>query len=124
MGFRGHSDFVTVGLNIGQPGCPVPTLGLTWHTTLQPVVLERWPAAPPPKGGALTTIANWRGYGSIDYEGVFYGQKVHALRELITLPTLTTEVFELALVIDPGEVKDLAALAANRWRLVDHVAGR
>ncbi len=119
MGFGGHSDFVTVGLNIGQPGCAVPTLGLPWLTTLQPVVLERWPAAPPRKGGPLTTIANWRGYGSIEYEGIFYGQKVHALRELITLPTLTPEVFELALVIDAGEVKDLAALAAHRWQIVD-----
>lgn len=125
MGFGGHSDFVTVGLNIGQPDCPVPTLGLNWVPTLQPVVLERWPAAPARKDGALTTIANWRGYGSIEYEGVFYGQKVHALRELITLPTLTPEVFELALFIDEGEVKDLAALAANRWRIVkpDDVTG-
>ena len=119
MGFDGHSDFVTVGTNVGLPDCPVPTLGLNWLPTLQPVVLERWPMAPTRPGGALTTIANWRGYGSIEYEGVLYGQKVHALRELMALPTLTTEVFELALVIDPGEVKDLAALQANRWKLVD-----
>ena len=125
MGLGGHSDFVTVGLNIGQPDCPVPTLGLDWITTLQPAVLERWPVTPAPKAGSLTTIANWRGYGSIEHQGIFYGQKVHALRELITLPTLTSEVFELALEIDPGEVKDLAALAANRWRVVspDDVAG-
>jgi hypothetical protein len=37
----------------------------------------------------------------------------------MTLPTLTAEVFELALVIDPAEVKDLALLQANRWRIVD-----
>lgn len=125
MGFDGHSHFVTVGVNIGQPDCTVPTLGLNWLPTLQPAVLERWPMAPPQSGGALTTIANWRGYGSIEHDGVFYGQKAHALRELITLPTLTSEVFEVALVIDPGEVKDLAALEANRWRIVDpaEVAG-
>ena len=125
MGLGGHSDFVTVGLNVGQPDCPVPTLGLDWITTLQPAVLERWPVTPAPKAGPLTTIANWRGYGSIEHQGIFYGQKVHALRELITLPTLTSEVFELALEIDPGEVKDLASLAANRWRVVspDDVAG-
>jgi hypothetical protein len=119
MGFEGHTDFVTVGLNIGQADCTVPTLGLDWHTTLQPVVLERWPMSPPRPAGPLTTIANWRGYGSIEHAGIFYGQKVHALRELMTLPTLTAEVFELALVIDPAEVKDLALLQANRWRIVD-----
>ena len=125
MGLGGHSDFVTVGLNIGQADCPVPTLGLDWVTTLQPAVLERWPVTPAPKAGPLTTIANWRGYGSIEHQGIFYGQKVHALRELITLPPLTSEVFELALEIDSGEVRDLAALAANRWRVVkpEDVAG-
>ena len=125
MGLGGHQQFVTVGLYIGQADCPVPTLGLEWVTTLQPAVLERWPVSPAPKNGPLTTIANWRGYGSIEHQGIFYGQKVHALRQLITLPTLTSEVFELALDIDAGEIKDLAALNANCWRIVDpaRVAG-
>src|SRR5687768_16823046 len=36
--FKGHDDFVTVGLNVGRPGCDVPTCGLRWVTTPQPVV--------------------------------------------------------------------------------------
>jgi glycosyltransferase involved in cell wall biosynthesis len=83
------------------------------------VVLERWPVAQPIQHDALTTIAHWRGYGSIDFQGVTYGQKVHSLRQFITLPTLTVEPFCLALAIHPGETKDLAALAAHRWRLLD-----
>ena len=119
MRFEGHTHFVTVGLAIGRPECPVPTGGRQWLTTVQPVVLERWPVADGLVHDALTTVGHWRGYGSIEHTGVFYGQKAHALRPLITLPRRTVERFVLALAIHPGETKDLAALAANSWQLVD-----
>jgi hypothetical protein len=119
MGFAAHTHFVTVGQAIGDPGCEVPTRGLEWITTAQPIVLEHWPATRRIIHNALTTVANWRGYGSIEHEGVFYGQKVHSLREFYSLPTLTEESFLLALAIHPEESKDLVALQANGWRLVD-----
>jgi hypothetical protein len=68
---------------------------------------------------ALTTIANWRGYGSIHHGGVVYGQKAHSWRALFTLPTLTDERFAAALAIHPQETNDLAALKRNRWSLLD-----
>src|SRR6266487_1729916 len=40
--FDGHDDFVTVGANLGKPGCEVPTCGLQWIGTPQPVVLGHW----------------------------------------------------------------------------------
>ena len=119
MGFAAHTDFVTIGPAIGTAECPVPTCDLTWITTLQPVVLERWPVADGSPLDALTTVANWRGYGSIEHQGVFYGQKVHALRAFMALPTLTDQRFVLALTIHPDETRDVQALAANRWELVD-----
>jgi hypothetical protein len=121
MGFGLHTDFVTIGPGIGTPDCAVPTCGLSWITTVQPIVLERWPAMNDGVGGPLTTVANWRGYGSIEYQGVFHGQKAHALRALMALPTLTSQRFLLALAIHSGEVADLRALAANRWQIVDPV---
>jgi hypothetical protein len=119
MGFAGHTHFVTIGQAIGQPDCMVLTCGLRWITTSQPVVLQHWPVAGAVTYDALTTVANWRGYGSIEHEGIFYGQKAHALRQFITLPALTEERFLLALAIHPGEVMDLAALTSNGWQLVD-----
>jgi hypothetical protein len=122
MRFAGHTHFVTVGQAVGQPGCAVPTCGLSWISTLQPVVLEHWPAAAPvapAADAALTTVANWRGYGSIEHEGVFYGQKAHSLRQLLSLPARTRERFLLALAIHPGERQDLDALTANGWQLAD-----
>ena len=119
MRFSSHSHFVTVGQSIGDPGCGVPTCGQEWITTPQPVVLDHWPAAGRVARDALTTVANWRGYGSIEHEGVFYGQKAHSWRRFFTLPTRTEERFAPALAIHPEEGKDLAALRANGWRLVD-----
>jgi hypothetical protein len=119
MRFAGHTHFVTVGQAIGRDGCMVPTCGRTWITTLQPVALAHWPECRTrPRLDAFTTVANWRGYGSIEYGSVFYGQKAHALRRLMALPTLTRQRLVLALAIHPDERSDLVALASNGWRLV------
>jgi hypothetical protein len=119
MRFGAHTHFVTVGQSIGAPACTVPTCGLDWLPTLQPVVLERWPYANGIVHDAATTVANWRGYGSVEHDGVLYGQKAHSLRLLLDLPALTQERLLLALAIHPDEKPDLAALEAKRWRLLD-----
>lgn len=117
--FAGHTHYVTVGPSIGDPDCPVPTCGFDWLGSLPPVVLDAWPMADRTEYDALTTIANWRGYGSIEHEGVFYGQKAHSLRPLIDLPRRSREQFILALAIHPDEKKDLVALSENGWHLLD-----
>ena len=119
MGFSGHDRFVTVGQAVGGYGCDVPTCGLAWITTPQPLVLEYWPVAESMLHDALTTVANWRGYGSVEHGSVFYGQKAHSLRDFFRLPTLTDEEFVLALAIHPDERKDLESLRANGWQLLD-----
>jgi len=116
--FAGHTHFVTIGQAVGTPGCPVPACGLDWIPTLQPVVLEHWPSAGAVVHDALTTVGNWRGYGSVEHDGIFYGQKAHSLRRFLTLPARTAEEFLLALAIHPDERRDLAALAENGWRLI------
>jgi hypothetical protein len=118
-GFRGHDAYVTVGENIGGPDCTIPTCGLEWITTPQPVVLELWP--PRADGGArFTSVASWRGpFGPIDYGGRTYGLRVHEFRKFAKLPSLSRQSFEIALDIDPAEVDDLALLRDNGWSLVD-----
>lgn len=121
MRFAAHTHFVTVGQNLGRADCPVPTCGIDWIPTAQPVVLDRWPAAPLTEISydGLTTIANWRGYGSVEHEGTFYGQKAHSWRRLMGLPLRTGERCMPALSIHPGEAGDLALLADNGWTLLD-----
>jgi hypothetical protein len=119
MHFSGHSHFVTVGQAIGGPECTVPTCGMEWIPTLQPVVLAEWPAAGAIVHDGFTTVGNWRGYGSIEHEGTFYGQKAHSLRQFIGLPRRTNAKLMPALGIHPEETRDLTALRENGWILLD-----
>jgi hypothetical protein len=119
MRFDGHTHFVTVGLSLGTDRCSVPTCGRRWITTLPPVVLDQWPVAEEERFAALTTVGNFRGYGSISHGSVLYGQKAHSFRPLADLPVRTGERFLLALAIHADEERDLALLRANRWELVD-----
>lgn len=119
MGFTGHDRFVTLGQTIGTADCPVPTCGISWVPMLPPVVLQKWPVARYIERDALTTVANWRGYGSIRVNGTLYGQKAHSLRPLIDLPERVGERFELALGIHPDETADLTALRRHGWHIVD-----
>jgi glycosyltransferase involved in cell wall biosynthesis len=125
MRFAGHTHYVTVGQAVGQDACPIPSCGVEWIPTVPPVVLERWPVADAISHDALTTVCNWRSYGSIEHDGVFYGQKAHSLRNLMELPTRTDERLVLALAIDPAEQADLAELDRQKWGLVNpaRVAG-
>jgi hypothetical protein len=89
--FAGHTDFVTLGRNIGRPDCTIPTCGLKWITMPQPVVLEHWPVQPPRPEGAFTSIGAWRGPNApIEYQGHTYGLRVHEFRKFVELPKRVT----------------------------------
>jgi hypothetical protein len=120
MGFHLHTHFATVGLRLGQTGCPIPTCGKRWLHTLPPVVLDLWPAAEVPSSLApFTSVGHWRSYGSIEHSGIRYGQRAHSLRELVELPAISKARFRIALGIHPDEKADLEALRACGWELVD-----
>lgn len=114
----GHDQFVTIGANAGGPGCEIPLCGQEWLTTPPPVALDLWPAVA--AGSTFTTVATWRNpYGPVTWNGATYGPRVHEFRKFIELPRLVDAEFEIALDIDAAEVRDLKALEANGWRLVD-----
>jgi hypothetical protein len=118
--FAGHDDFVTIGLNIGSTDCMVPTCGLKWINTVQPIVLEHWPVMPVASEGPVTTIASWRGpFGPIEYHGKTYGLRVHEFRKFLELPRLTGVPFEVALDIHPADSADIEKLKINGWRQAD-----
>jgi hypothetical protein len=118
--FAGHDAFVTIGERIGRPGCTVPTCGLDWITTPQPVVLEHWPVSDPRPDGRFTSVASWRGpFAPIEYEGVTYGLRVHEFRRFAELPRRAAETFEVALDIHEAETSDLELLRSNDWLLAD-----
>jgi len=120
-GFSGHDAFVTIAEAIGKPTCSIPTCGLRWITTRQPVVLDEWPPADAADGdGAISSIASWRGaYGPVVYQGRTYGLRVHEFRKFARLPDLATRPFEIALDISNADGKDIELLCRNGWSLVE-----
>ena len=117
--FRGHDVYVTVGENIGSKSCAIPTCGLTWVTTPPPVVMDLWPEQPS-GGTGFTTVASWRGpFAPLEYEGRSYGLRVHEFRKFFPLPVITGQRFELALNVDAADRRDLDALHASGWHVVD-----
>jgi len=116
----GHDHYVTIAERIGATDCPIPTCGLEWKTVRQPVVLGDWPVVAPVAPLRFTTVGSWRGpFGPVTIDDRTFGLKVHEFRSIITLPTLATHLFELALDIHPGDDVDRQTLLANSWRLVD-----
>lgn len=119
--FAGHDAFVTVGGNVGRPGCGVPTCGLSWITIRPPVVLDFWPPAEL-AGERFTTVASWRGpYAPVEYQGRTYGLRVHEFRKFASVPHRTGLPFQVALDIDPRETADIRRLVAGGWSIEDPV---
>lgn len=118
--FRGHDAYVTIGENIGRPDCGIPTCGLGWITTKQPIVLDEWTVVDSLPGAPITSIASWRGaYGPVTHEGITYGLRVHEFRKFAPLPRATASRFEIALDIHPADVTDIDLLTTNGWSLVE-----
>jgi hypothetical protein len=119
VGIGAHDRFASVGLRLHGEECTVPDSGVRWEPTLPPVALDHWPRAEEEPSEGVTTIANWRSYGTIEHDGVRYGQKAHSVRALIDLPRRTAEPPRFALLIDPAERQDIASLHAHGWVLID-----
>jgi hypothetical protein len=118
--FKDHDAYITIAENVGREGCAIPSCGICWLTTAQPVVLEEWTPANGTSAGSFTSIGAWRGpYAPVEYRGTTYGLRVHEFRKFVELPRRTSARFELAFDIDPAEQRDLRLLAENGWRLTD-----
>lgn len=116
----GHDDYFTIGENIGRAGCCIPTCGIHWRPTRQPIVLDHWPVCRSERLERFTTIGSWRGsYGIVEYAGKTYGLKVHEFRKFLELPTRISAACEIALDIHAADQKDEQRLRDCGWKLVD-----
>jgi hypothetical protein len=122
--FREHDIYATVGLRIGEEDCAVPSCGIEWVKTPQPVVLDKW--QPSAGGDTYTSVASWRGpFEPVDYRGQRYGLRAHQMRRFAELPAISGKALEVALDIDPADVDDKVLLRNAGWSLKDpgRVAG-
>jgi len=118
--FDRHDLYFTIGEAIGTPACPIPTGGIAWRSTRQPVVLDLWPVSGAGDPNRFTTVASWRdSYGVLQHEGQKLGLKLHEFRKFIELPARVAQVCEIALDIHPGDESDLELLHRNGWVIAD-----
>jgi hypothetical protein len=112
---RAHDVFFSLGEHLGAPDCAIPTGGVRWRATRQPILLDRW-AAGPATGSAFTTVMSWR----IDppapiVDGRVYGGKDVEFERFLGLPAHTAERLEVAIAgAAPRE-----RIAAAGWHVVD-----
>jgi hypothetical protein len=112
---RKHDVFFTLGEAIGTPGCTIPTVGLRWLPTRQPIALDLWPVRAAPEG-AFTTVLSWK----IEplpptLDGQVYGGKDVEFARFRELPARTPETLEMAL----SGAAPRAEIMAAGWRLRD-----
>jgi len=99
-GYASPYDFnfhFTFGERIGKPDCPIPTHGLRWQPFRQPLALDLIQPRFTPQAKRFTTVMSWTAYGSVEYQGVTYGQKNVEMLNFLDLPKRAGDVFEIAL---------------------------
>lgn len=120
-----HQEHFTFGLNVGRPGCKVPTAGIHWKPTIQPIALEWWrknllpPTAEHVARGAWTTVMNWASYRPQEFEGESYGNKDIEFLRFIDLPKHTSERFVLAMGQGMGRERPTERLEQAGWTIIE-----
>jgi len=107
----------TYGENVGRPGSSMPTGGVEWKPTRQPVVLDQWQATLGDASAPITSVINWAAYGDHRHNGLTYGQKDREFAAYFDLPARAGCKMELALADAPGEAREL--LTAGGWEIID-----
>ena len=112
---RYHALF-TYGENVHRSSCEMPTGGVRWMPTRQPVVLDLWPVDAGNSVAPFTTVMNWSAYGAREHEGRSYGQKDWEFEPFFSFPREIGAPFEIA-INAPPEVK--ARLMDGGWHLAN-----
>lgn len=114
-----HHALFSFGENIGTKRFPVPTHGLKWLPTRQPVVTDLWRTRhSPPTAAMFTSVANWStsGLKDIIWRGEKYlWSKSREFLRFISAPKKAGETLELATNIEQASTR--AKFERNGWRL-------
>jgi hypothetical protein len=115
--FGNHHQIFTYGENYGNADCGVPTCGIAFKKTRQPIDLDLWPMHFDANAKYFTTIGNYRQQGSdVEYAGqTYHWSKHHEWEKFMDLPRRTRQEFELAMM--PDDAADRAKLESHGWRL-------
>src|SRR5256886_8995079 len=115
-----HHALFTFGENIGTKSFPVPTHGLKWLPTRQPIVTDLWRTRrSPPASAIFTSVANWStsGLKDIIWRGEKYlWSKSREFIRFVNAPKAAGETFELATDIKDEKARRKFSKAGWRFR--------
>ena len=116
-----HTHHFSFGERIGNDGCRIPTLGLQWRPTRQPVVLDYWPASESPNGASCySTVMNWRVVDDVSFEGERWGQKDVEFMRFLELPRRVPKIpLGVAVSLTPESQFPADAARDAGWRVLD-----
>jgi hypothetical protein len=117
--YRQFDAVATFGKLIGAPTCPLPTHGLNWIGTNQPIALKHWPANIP-RSKAFTTIGKWEHTSdrNLQYNGNSYrSSKGVEWMKMIDLPRSVLWEMTLGMLSMPKATAD--EFVSHGWRMVD-----
>ena len=112
----------TLGEHIGRPTCRVPTAGIEWHPTRQPIVVDLWQPALSDATAAFTTIGKWDDQGrDLQFEGETYSwRKRIEWMKFVDLPQRTGERFDVAMHVR-AIPEDYERMQQHGWRMRDPI---
>jgi hypothetical protein len=118
----GHTHHFTFGENVGSADCRMPSCGVTWRPTRQPICLEHWPGTPVPDGpcSSFTTVMNWSAGRLLVHGGETWGQKDVRFLRVVGLPR-TVPGIPLTVAVGRTTGTPFPAEEARRhgWRVLD-----
>jgi hypothetical protein len=95
---RAHDCFFTFAENINHPSCGIPSCGLTWLPTRQPIVIDDWPFTYLPSARTYTTVMSWKTDVTLpNLDGVTYGGKDVEFAKFLDLPAHVNVPLQVAL---------------------------
>ena len=115
-GFRAHDHFFTYAERMGAPDCSLPNMGIKWHPTRPPVVMDCW--HPVGSGEDWTTVMTWNNFRKpVEYQGRLYGTKEMEFPKVEELPQhLQNLRFELAVGGSGAPIEHWRELG---WNVID-----
>jgi hypothetical protein len=115
---KAHTCFFTIGENVGQADCKIPTEHFDWKPTKQPVIPDLWEVVPPIADGKWTTIMAWKSYQNVVFAGEEYGMKDRSFNDYLELPTFVKDKLELG-ISSNTETREL--LMKHGWDVVEAI---
>jgi hypothetical protein len=113
---RAHDCFFTFAENIARPDCSIPSCGLRWLPTRQPLVIEDWPFTFTRAAWSYTTVMSWKTDVTLpNLAGITYGGKDIEFVKFLALP----ERVHIPLEVAVSGTAPHAQLKDHGWSVVD-----